>query len=88
MRILTFAALPGTFSREFQVSVLPAPGVTPDVVPVTKAQAEDILAEGRADAVFLARELTRDPHFALRAAAELGADIEYVPLSFRASVWS
>ncbi len=54
----------------------------------TPQQAEDILAEGRADAVFLARELTRDPHFALRAAAELGADIEYVPLSFRASVWS
>lgn len=51
-------------------------------------QAEDILAEGRADAVFLARELTRDPHFVFRAAAELGAEVDYVPLSFRASVWS
>ncbi len=53
----------------------------------TAEQAEGILAEGRADAVFLGRELTRDPHFTLRAAHELGADIDYVPLSFRASTW-
>jgi 2,4-dienoyl-CoA reductase-like NADH-dependent reductase (Old Yellow Enzyme family) len=54
----------------------------------TARQAEDILAEDRADAIFLGRELTRDPHFALRAASELGVDIDYVPLSFRAAVWS
>ncbi|GKT32046.1 NADPH dehydrogenase YqjM-like protein, partial [Aduncisulcus paluster] len=39
-------------------------------------QAENILAEGRADAIFLARELARDPHFAFRAARELGAEID------------
>ena len=35
-------------------------------------QAEDILAEGSADVVLLARELLRDPHWPLRAAHELG----------------
>ncbi|MCW5940069.1 MAG: NADH:flavin oxidoreductase/NADH oxidase [Fimbriimonadaceae bacterium] len=38
------------------------------------AQAEAIVAEGRADLVFLGREMLRDPHWALRAARELGAD--------------
>ncbi|WP_277437162.1 NADH:flavin oxidoreductase/NADH oxidase [Streptomyces sp. SPB162] len=38
------------------------------------AQAEEIVATGRADAVLLGRELLRDPHWALRAARELGAD--------------
>ncbi|KXZ55004.1 hypothetical protein GPECTOR_3g168 [Gonium pectorale] len=48
---------------------------------ITQArQAEQILAEGRADAVFLAREMLRDPHWPLRAAAELGsADVRYPP---------
>lgn len=35
-------------------------------------QAEEILAEGSADVVLLARELLREPHWPLRAAAELG----------------
>ncbi|MFS0793271.1 NADH:flavin oxidoreductase/NADH oxidase [Microbacterium sp. 1P10AE] len=38
-------------------------------------QAESIVADGRADAVLSAREWLRDPHYALRAAAELGADL-------------
>ncbi|MFF2654896.1 NADH:flavin oxidoreductase/NADH oxidase [Streptomyces sp. NPDC058045] len=38
-------------------------------------QAEKILAEGRADAVLLGRELLRDPYFALRAARELGGAV-------------
>jgi len=41
------------------------------------AQAEQILAEGRADVVLLARELLRDPHWPLRAAAALGADVAW-----------
>jgi 2,4-dienoyl-CoA reductase-like NADH-dependent reductase (Old Yellow Enzyme family) len=41
------------------------------------AQAETILATGQADAVFLARELLRDPYWPLRAARELGADIAW-----------
>ncbi len=36
------------------------------------AQAEDVVASGAADAVLLARAVLRDPHWALRAADELG----------------
>ena len=43
------------------------------------AQAERILAAGEADVVMAGREWLRDPHFALRAAAELGEDIGYWP---------
>ncbi|MCW2601161.1 MAG: NADH:flavin oxidoreductase, Old Yellow Enzyme f amily [Frankiales bacterium] len=38
-------------------------------------QAEEVLASEQADVVLLARELLRDPHWPLRAAAELGAEI-------------
>jgi 2,4-dienoyl-CoA reductase-like NADH-dependent reductase (Old Yellow Enzyme family) len=40
-------------------------------------QAEDIVADGHADVVFLARALLRDPHWALRAANALGHDIRW-----------
>ena len=48
------------------------------------AQAEGIIASGRADAVFLAREMLRDPHWPMRAAAELGAELDWVPQYARA----
>ncbi len=38
-------------------------------------QAEEVLADGAADAVLLARALLRDPHWALRAAHELGVPV-------------
>ncbi|WP_431677550.1 NADH:flavin oxidoreductase/NADH oxidase [Kitasatospora sp. KL5] len=38
------------------------------------AQAEEIVASGRADAVMLGRELLRDPYWPLHAARELGAE--------------
>ncbi|GAA2828430.1 NADH:flavin oxidoreductase/NADH oxidase [Kitasatospora paracochleata] len=38
------------------------------------AQAEAIVADGRADAVMLGRELLRDPYWPLHAARELGAE--------------
>ncbi|MCW2716110.1 MAG: dehydrogenase [Frankiales bacterium] len=41
------------------------------------AQAEQLLADGSADVVLLARELLRDPHWPLRAARELGAEITW-----------
>lgn len=47
-------------------------------------QAERVLAEGSADAVFAGREWLRDPHFALRAAHELGVDTEWAPQYVRA----
>jgi 2,4-dienoyl-CoA reductase-like NADH-dependent reductase (Old Yellow Enzyme family) len=40
-------------------------------------QAESILATGQADAVFLARELLRFPHWPLHAAYELGAKVDW-----------
>lgn len=42
-------------------------------------QAEDIIASGKADAVMMAREMLRDPHFPLRAAAQLGVELDYYP---------
>lgn len=38
----------------------------------TAQQAEEIVAKGQADLVLLAREMLRDPYFALRAAREMG----------------
>ncbi len=48
------------------------------------AQAEQVLAAGSADAVFAGREWLRDPHFALRAAHELDADVPWSPQYERA----
>jgi len=46
-------------------------------------QAEEILAEGSADVVLLARELLRDPHWPLRAAYELGeTDLDIWPVQY------
>ncbi len=47
------------------------------------AQAEQVLVEGSADAVFLGRVLLREPHWPLRAAAALGADVDYWPTQYR-----
>jgi 2,4-dienoyl-CoA reductase-like NADH-dependent reductase (Old Yellow Enzyme family) len=40
-------------------------------------QAEQIITEGSADAILLARLLLRDPYWPLRAARELGADVQW-----------
>jgi len=47
------------------------------------SQAEEIVATGDADVVLLARALLRDPHWVLRAAHELGADVEWPPQYLR-----
>ena len=47
-------------------------------------QAEQVLVEGSADAVLLARALLRDPHWPLRAAHELGGDIRWPEQYLRA----
>jgi len=47
-------------------------------------QAEEILAEGKADLIVLARELLRDPYWPRRAAKELGATIPMPPQYARA----
>ncbi len=50
---------------------------------ITEAeQANEVIAAGRADAVFIARELLRQPNWPLLAASELGVPIDW-PLQFR-----
>lgn len=46
------------------------------------AHAQRVLDAGEADAVMAGREWLRDPHYALRAATELGADIDYWPKQY------
>lgn len=48
----------------------------------TPELANEILEDGRSDAVFIGREMLRDPHFALRAATALGAEIDYWPKQY------
>jgi 2,4-dienoyl-CoA reductase-like NADH-dependent reductase (Old Yellow Enzyme family) len=43
------------------------------------AQAEAILAEGSADLIAMGRELLRDPQWPLRAAHELGVEVDWPP---------
>jgi 2,4-dienoyl-CoA reductase-like NADH-dependent reductase (Old Yellow Enzyme family) len=54
----------------------------------TPQQAEEIVATGQADAVMLGREMMRDPHFALRAAHELGVELDYWPPQYLRARWS
>lgn len=51
-------------------------------------QAERVLTEGSADVILAAREWLRDPHFGLRAAHELGAEIDYWPEQYLRARWS
>jgi 2,4-dienoyl-CoA reductase-like NADH-dependent reductase (Old Yellow Enzyme family) len=54
---------------------------------ITKAeQAEAIIASGQADLVIIAREFLRDPHFPLRAAHQLGADVKW-PVQYERAKW-
>lgn len=47
-------------------------------------QAERVLSDGAADAIFAGREWLRDPHFGLRAAHDLGVDVAWPPQYDRA----
>lgn len=53
----------------------------------TPEQAESVVSSGQADAVMLGREMMRDPHFALRAAYELGVDLDYWPAQYLRARW-
>ena len=50
-------------------------------------QAELILESGKADAVFLARQMLRDPHWPLRAAHELGVRVQWARQMGRGASW-
>jgi 2,4-dienoyl-CoA reductase-like NADH-dependent reductase (Old Yellow Enzyme family) len=51
----------------------------------TPQQANDIVAQGRADCVLLARAMLRDPYWPLHAAAELGHGMDWPPQYLRAA---
>ena len=50
----------------------------------TARQAESILQEEKADLVFMARELLRNPYFPLMAARELGVEVKWPAQYLRA----
>jgi 2,4-dienoyl-CoA reductase-like NADH-dependent reductase (Old Yellow Enzyme family) len=41
------------------------------------AQADEIIREGKADLVFLARQMLRDPYWALHAGRQLGVKVKW-----------
>lgn len=49
------------------------------------AQADQLIRNGQADLVFLAREMLRDPYWPLHAADQLGAEITWPPQYLRAA---
>lgn len=68
----------------FAESVREAAGVPVNAVGLITdaAQAQHIVESGQADAGMLGREAMRDPHFTLRAASELGVEIDYWPSQY------
>ena len=54
---------------------------------ITKsAQANEIIEQGEADMIFIAREFLRDPNFPLRAAHELGVEVQW-PVQYERAKW-
>lgn len=51
------------------------------------AQANDIVASGKVDAVMMGRALMRDPNFVFRAAQELGVELDYWPRQYHRASW-
>ncbi|WP_214072422.1 NADPH dehydrogenase NamA [Mucilaginibacter sp. dw_454] len=51
-------------------------------------QADDIIKNGEADLVIIAREFLRDPNFPLRAAHELGDDSVKWPVQYERAKWT
>ena len=74
------------FQVPFAQAVRKATGiVTTAVGMITEAhQADEIIAEGRADLVAIARGMLYDPRWAWHAAAELGASVDAPPPYWRA----
>ncbi|WP_188677424.1 NADH:flavin oxidoreductase/NADH oxidase [Subtercola lobariae] len=53
----------------------------------TAEQANGVVASGQADAVMMARQFLRDPHFALQAAHDLGVTLDYWPRQYERAAW-
>jgi 2,4-dienoyl-CoA reductase-like NADH-dependent reductase (Old Yellow Enzyme family) len=75
------------YQVEFAEAVREAGILTGAVGLITDAeQANDIIETGKADVVFLARQLLRDPYFPLRAAHELRKEIVW-PVQYERAKW-
>ncbi|GFE59753.1 NADH:flavin oxidoreductase/NADH oxidase [Geobacter sp. AOG2] len=74
------------FQVPFAAAIRAGAGVPTGAVGVITdpAQAEQILVTGQADAVFLAREMLRDPYWPLHAARELGVEVAWPDQYLRA----
>ena len=81
-------ALKPGYQVEFAEKIRKESGILTGAVGlITKPhQADEIIQEGEADVVFLAREMLRDPHFALRAAHELGHETAW-PVQYERAKW-
>lgn len=67
------------YQVEFAAAIKKETGITTGAVGLitTAKQAEEILQNGEADLIFLAREFLRDPYFPLHAAIELDDDVRW-----------
>ena len=67
------------YQVQFAAAIKKETGITTGAVGLitTAKQAEEILQNGEADLIFLARELLRDPCFPLHAAIELDDDVRW-----------
>lgn len=76
------------YQVEFAEKVKLASGIlTGAVGMITKAQqADEIIKNGRADIVIMAREMLRDPYFPLRAAHELDVEVKW-PVQYERAKW-
>jgi 2,4-dienoyl-CoA reductase-like NADH-dependent reductase (Old Yellow Enzyme family) len=68
-----------SYQVEFAAAIKKEIGVKTGAVGLitTAKQAEEILQNGEADLIFLAREFLRDPYFPLHAAFELGDEVKW-----------
>ena len=72
-------ALKPLYQTELAESIRKASGIKTGAVGLitTAKEAESIIVDNRADLVFMGREFLRDPYFPLRAAHELGEDLDW-----------
>ncbi|WP_317899951.1 NADH:flavin oxidoreductase/NADH oxidase [Aurantibacillus circumpalustris] len=79
-------ALKPMYQTEFAENIKKETGIFTGAVGLitTAKEAESIILEKRADLVFMGREFLRDPHFPLRAAQELGHEIDWPDQYLRA----
>jgi len=82
---LMMPALGPCFQAGFANQIRSVVGVATGAVGMitTPQEAEQIVAQGKADVVLLARALLREPYWPLRAATELGVDIAWQPQNSR-----